>query len=113
MTHYRRGYTFETAIRADLESDGYWTIRAAGSHGLADVIAIKPGQTLAVQAKLGPMPHDEWNALYRLCTEFGMVPLVADKPKRGQIRYRRITGEHVARSHSWPCEQWAAEGMAA
>lgn len=109
MTQYQRGSRFEAAIRADLESDGYWTIRAAGSHGLADVIATKPGEVLAVQAKLGVMPHGEWNALFRLCAEFGMVPLVADRPKRGAIRYRRITGVHVARSRTWPCELWAAE----
>lgn len=39
---YRRSANRERAIKAVLEKDGYYAVRAAGSHGNADVIAIRP-----------------------------------------------------------------------
>lgn len=42
--NYRRSRARETQLKRNLEKEGYYTIRAAGSHGLADVIAIKPAE---------------------------------------------------------------------
>lgn len=40
--NYRRSRKRELSLKNSLEKEGYYAIRAAGSKGLADVIAIKP-----------------------------------------------------------------------
>ena len=109
MTRYARGYTFERTVADDLEADGYWTIQSRGSHGAADVVAVKSGEVLLVQCKLGDMPGREWNELHRLASRLNASALVADRPQRGVIRYRRITGEHRLGSRVWPAELWVAD----
>ena len=39
--NYTRGAAFERTVKAYLEFLGYYAVRAAGSHGLTDVIALK------------------------------------------------------------------------
>lgn len=43
MTGSRRGIDRERKLRDLLELDGYWTIRAAGSLGDVDVVAMRAG----------------------------------------------------------------------
>lgn len=40
--NYKRSRARETSLKHSLEKQGYYAIRAAGSKGLADIIAIKP-----------------------------------------------------------------------
>lgn len=48
----RRGLDRERRLRVLLQADGYWTMRAAGSLGEVDVIAMKAGSpTLFIEAK--------------------------------------------------------------
>lgn len=53
MTNYTRGRTFEYRVMAHYRALGYTTLRTAGSHGLADIIAIHParGEVLLIQCK--------------------------------------------------------------
>lgn len=78
---YRAGRDLEYAIANDLEANGYHVIRAAGSHGLADLIAFKPGQVLIVQAKTdGKMTTQQRCDLSQLAAmvpDFGGIPLIA------------------------------------
>lgn len=113
MTQYGRGYSFERKVAGDLESDGYWTIQSRGSHGLADVVGIKEGEVVLVQCKLGSIPGTEWNELYVLASRLGCLGIVADRPSRGTIRYRWVTGYHVSGSRVWPCELWTADRVGA
>lgn len=39
--HYRVGYTLERDVKKELESQGYTVFRSAGSHSMADLIAIE------------------------------------------------------------------------
>ena len=39
--NYKRGAAFERRVMAMCEKAGYTTFRTAGSHGIADIIAIK------------------------------------------------------------------------
>ena len=48
---YRAGRDLEYAAAKNLEENGYLVIRAAGSHGLADLIGFKPGELVIVQCK--------------------------------------------------------------
>jgi len=55
-TFYRRGYVLEEFVMKQLEKEGYYTIRSAGSHRLCDVIAIPRASTeyekpLCIQCK--------------------------------------------------------------
>ena len=78
-----------------LEDDGYGTIRAGGSRGAADLIALKPGQTLIIQCKrtnplLPPAERVKLLDLARMC---GGLPIVAYQPApRRKTAYRQLTG---------------------
>ena len=51
---YRQGADFERALIVDLERRGFFCIRAAGSRGAADIVALARGhRPLVVQAKRG------------------------------------------------------------
>lgn len=41
-TKYANSARREMQIKHELEEDGWYAIRASGSHGLADVVAVKP-----------------------------------------------------------------------
>ena len=98
MTNYSRGYSFEQKIAGALVQDGYWCIQARGSHGIADVVALKPGQVLMVQAKTdGAISIAEWNRLLEVATAVGAVPLLAYRPRRGVIAYWHLQEPRVAR----------------
>ncbi len=52
---YQRGVAWERAIQQALEAQGYVTFRSAGSHGVADVVALHPlrRDVRLIQAKTG------------------------------------------------------------
>lgn len=72
-----RGIQRERQVRRLLEEQGYWTCRAAGSFGDADVVALKDGQPpLLVEVKsttagpfhsFGPAQRAELIAAARQC----------------------------------------------
>ena len=114
MTSYRRGLYREKETAARLGGDGYFVMESRGSHGPCDLLAVKIGQVLALQVKAGEadLAHEWVNELYRLSMACGMIPLVADWPKRGTLRLRRITGLHVARSQEWPLAPFTTDEAA-
>ena len=89
--NYANGARLERDAKDQLETDGYWCVRSAGSKGVVDVLAMKPGQMLMVQAKKdGVCPPAERAALLELASRFEALPLVAFRD-RG-VKYRRLTG---------------------
>lgn len=79
-THYASGRAFEYRVRDELRGDGYFVVRSAGSKGIVDIVAIRPGQILLVQCKnSGVLPPQEWNELYRLGLTIGAMPIMARK----------------------------------
>jgi Holliday junction resolvase len=111
---YRRGVYREKRTAEQLAKDGYLCVESRGSHGVCDVLAVKLGQVLAVQVKSGDSElRGKWiNALFEAATAHGAIPLVADWPKRGQLRLRRITGLHRDRSPYWPLEPFTTDEAA-
>ena len=91
MTNYSKGANFERSICADLTQRGALCVRAAGSHGIADVIAIWPnGPAWLIQAKTnGKMSGADMRELGRTAHAYGMVPVKASRPKRGKLLYER------------------------
>lgn len=114
MTAYRRGVYREKATADALRADGYHVIESRGSHGVADLIAVKPGQVLLVQVKAGDAAFADgwWNDLYGTAVRCGAIPVVADWPGRGRLRLRRITRPHSLRSRDWPCEPFTTDEVA-
>jgi Holliday junction resolvase len=108
--HYRAGDHFEKRVADHLRADGYAVWQTRGSKSPADLIAIKPGETLFVQVKAGAttLDHAEWNALIHTAIIAGALPIIADRDGRG-IRYRRILGGHTERSRDWPTEPFTTD----
>lgn len=92
--NYRAGAQFERDVVIELRAEGYDVIRAAGSKGKIDVLAFKPGQTLAIQCKLhGTIGPAERAEVLRLAAILTAVPLVAYKePRQARPHYARLTG---------------------
>lgn len=111
MTHYDNGRAFEYRVRDDLTKDGYDCIRAAGSKGKIDIIALKTGQVLFVQVKRtdGQIPPADRAELLRLARLVDAVPLVAYQPvPRKPIAYRQLLGEGPKEWCSWVADEAAA-----
>lgn len=49
--NYVKGVRFERQIVKELELNGYFAVRTAGSHSCIDVIGVKHGEVLLIQAK--------------------------------------------------------------
>lgn len=55
-----RGLNRERKVKAILESEDWWVVRAAGSFGDADLVALKAGKRprlIEVKSTLGPYSH--------------------------------------------------------
>src|SRR5690348_2580846 len=94
----------EWAVCHNLEDDGYEIVRASSSKGFADVIAVKQGQVLFVNCKRTTPPGPaERKALLRVaaCLPGVAVPLVALKPLRQPLTYRRLTGAGPKEWQPW------------
>ena len=87
MGNRQRGDYLERQVRAALVSHGWWVVRAAGSHGVADLVAMRRGNTpLAVSCKLdGRLRPHEREALRYVATMAHVVPVVASRKRRGWV----------------------------
>ena len=109
-TNYTRGANFERKVAKDLERYGYVTIRSAGSHKPADVIAMLGGRTIAIQCKRdGVLGPDEWNKFWEWAKVAGATPILASKGPRGRgIIYSRLTSRKDGRGRQ-PLESWTPQ----
>lgn len=106
MSGYRQGRDVEYAVIHHLAENGYDTIRAASSKGLADVCAFKPGQGLLVNCKRSRMPGPAERAdLIRISRLLpGLLPLVALKPPREPLMFRLLTGYGASDWTPWTAD---------
>jgi Holliday junction resolvase len=51
VKRYCKGANFERRVKKELEEMGYFVVRAAGSKGKIDLVAIKPNDIKLVQCK--------------------------------------------------------------
>jgi Holliday junction resolvase len=100
MTAYRRGVHFENRVRRDFESRGWWVIRAAGSHGPADLVALKVGEPpLLIQCKADSRPHKhEGLGLAALAKSIGAEGLLALRVGRKLVYRVPLIEEAVRRA---------------
>lgn len=83
----QRGDYLERQTRAALEVCGWIVVRAAGSLGVADLVALRAGnRPLLVSCKLGPsIPPAERADLVDACAIAGARPIMATRTKRGYV----------------------------
>jgi Holliday junction resolvase-like predicted endonuclease len=104
-SNYRDGRDLEYAVMKHLKDNGYIILaRASGSHGPADVIALKPrGELLLVQCKTGGKESAAKRAnLAELAGWADAVPLIASWQPSGPRGGRRPGYNLCAAGHpSW------------
>jgi len=114
------GKRAEAKVREDLIGNGYRLVTAHLSRGPADLMAGKPGQTLAVQVKRsarsgGGIGVVEWNDLVDHAEAFDALPVVAVAAPRCPVVYWRITGRKDGSGRRQPWVRFAldfADGVA-
>lgn len=65
---YHQGAAAERQVRKTLEQDGWMVVRAAGSRGPVDLVALRPGVAILIQVKRQarrpqpskPITREEW-----------------------------------------------------
>lgn len=50
-SNYKKGRAFEYRIKKKFEKQGYIVLRTSGSHGFADLIAVRKGEVIFIQCK--------------------------------------------------------------
>ena len=105
MTRYTRGRAFEYRVRDDLRARGCLVVRAAGSKGKVDLLAVlpltdeNPGEILLVQCKAtGWGTPSERAELCRLAEVYGGRAILASKGEPG-IAYREYVNS--TQSQEW------------
>lgn len=77
---------FESKVARLFRAKGYYTVISAGSRGVADVVAIKPGEVLLIQCKSnGSLSSIEEQTLKELAVRVGAKGFAALK-KRGRLQ---------------------------
>lgn len=111
-TNYRRGADFERRVQADMERRGWVTVRAAGSHTVADVYAFLNGRIAFIQCKRnGRLYPKEWNELLDCSDVAGAEPIMAAAGENGRgIKYFLLTGRKYGGGARQPMVEWLREG---
>jgi Holliday junction resolvase len=90
-TPYVRGRAFEYRVIAALNKEGFTTCRSPASRGAFDMMAVRPGEILFVQAKSGgSIPPAERLRLITLAVSVKAVPVLAEKSDGRTLRFWRI-----------------------
>ena len=78
----------------DLEAQGYFVVRSAGSHGPCDLVALGPAGISLVQCKLDGKLSAKDKAALLAVSHVGKFEVLrvlkASRPKRGEIRYEEL-----------------------
>ena len=81
---YKKGYVFERQVMEKLIKDGYFVIRAAGSHGPFDLVAIRGFDVKGIQCKLnGKITNEEISKMKYYGEKYGILPMLAWKNEDG------------------------------
>lgn len=96
----RAGDYLERQTKAALAAQGWWVIRAAGSLGEADIVALRNGMasmliSCKVDGRIGPKERAE---LMEAARRAGARPVMASRAKRGYIDLALV---HEGGAASW------------
>jgi Holliday junction resolvase len=86
-TNYRLGAELERSVAQRLRTKGWLVVRAAGSHGPFDLVALREARSpLLIQCKTDRRTLDAvtWHALFTLALSLDATPIIADRngPRR-------------------------------
>ena len=111
-----KGDAFERKVRDKLICWGYFVVRAAGSKGPVDLVAVKVQgragsvpEVAFIQCKLsGQIGPGEWNRVLTLSRDCKADPIIAFRPKRGEIALMRMTAPRLPgdRRSEWGWVEW-------
>lgn len=107
---YNLGRNVEYSAKKALEKAGFLVVRSAGSKSPIDLLAVRAGVSVAVQAKRSmKMRVDEWNIFYDLVTSSGCLPVVVGRPDGLRLRWGLMTGKKVpfGRGRDVPMQDWS------
>lgn len=87
LTNRQRGDYFERQVRDTLTAHGWVVVRSAGSLGIADLVALRKGNTpTLVSCKLGGrIGPKERTALMDAADQAGARAVVAMRPRGGRV----------------------------
>lgn len=87
---YRKGARLENEVKDILLADDWAAVRAAGSHGIIDVMADKYGEVWFIQCRKGGyLSPEERSELIALAEKHKATPILAYKSK-GDIIFEEI-----------------------
>jgi Holliday junction resolvase len=90
---YDTGRRWEWQVRDWFRARGYVVIRAAGSHGPADLVALRRGQMpvlIACRATRSGLSPAERRVMVTVGAQAGALAVLVDKPARGRQRVRSV-----------------------
>jgi Holliday junction resolvase len=109
QTAYELGRAFEQRTKKRLEVLGYFVIRASGSKGKADLVALRAGDSpLMVQCKRsGYVGPKEWNILWEEAMLAGAVPIIAEQLQPRGYRWWKIQAPKTGKGgRRQPWDAW-------
>lgn len=108
QTLYRLGRQVEYSLRDDLKKRGYpIALRSPRSGGPVDILALKHGRQLLVQAKRNlTLAVREWNVLYELAESVGAIAVLAGRPTGRGLVYKRLIGKKDGSKRRQPMEDF-------
>lgn len=110
---YRRGRTFEYAVRDHLRSLGWVVLRSPASKSPLDLMAVCHGAVAFIQCKVsGQCAPAEWNELFDLADSCGAVPVLAWRIGARGFGLARMTGRKDGSRRAQPMESWQPEPAA-
>jgi Holliday junction resolvase len=101
MTSRGQGDYLERQARLALESAGWWVIRAAGSHGIADLVAMRADRLpLLVSCKKGgTIPRQERHRLWLTAQATGARPVLATRDHPGWVAFYQLLSTDPRHHH--------------
>lgn len=93
MTRYSAGAAFEREVKRWLEDRGWLVIRSAGSHGIADLVALQRGRrTRLIQCKIGKSAFNaaDAEALRAAAHAAGAIGVLVRRRPRQAWEWRRV-----------------------
>ena len=103
-SNYSKGRGLEYTVRKKLQALGYTVFRCAGSRPV-DLVAVKQGQILILECKVGKhpsLPSKQMKGLLKISNEVNGFLMLALRRRHQRIRLFRITEGDMKELETFP-----------